>query len=175
MLDQYIFDNNQQYEGWWHPSLSCIWCTNCGCVNYTKISQKQGEKNSSHSTKKRSFICQKKRRRIRRSVLDVYNELGPIYFRRAYRMKYESFLKLIELLEPFFLSTNLSQSRVNGSISNSVCLAVALRYFAGGSPYDVIATYGISFSEVFVSVWRTVNLVNHCPDFIIAYPGSHDK
>ena len=31
----------------------------------------------------------KKYKRVRRSVKDIYDELGPIYFRRAYRMWYE--------------------------------------------------------------------------------------
>ena len=38
------------------------------------------------------------RRRTRSTVADVYNCLGPQYFRRAYRMSYESFLKLNEEL-----------------------------------------------------------------------------
>ena len=36
----------------------------------------------------------KERVRVRRSVEDIYNCLGPTYFRRAYRMSYESFLVL---------------------------------------------------------------------------------
>ena len=44
----------------------------------------------------------KKRKRVRRSVKDIYDELRPIYFRRAYRMKYESFVKFIDVwLLPF--------------------------------------------------------------------------
>ncbi len=34
-----------------------------------------------------------KQRRVRRSVAHVYNQLGPTYFWRAHRMKYESFSK----------------------------------------------------------------------------------
>ena len=43
----------------------------------------------------------------------------------------------------------------NGEITTSVCLACALRYFAGGCPYDIAPLYGIAISEVVSSV------VNH--------------
>jgi len=39
------------------------------------------------------------RRRIRRSVEEIFDCLGPIYFRRAYRRSYESFWRLHSLLE----------------------------------------------------------------------------
>jgi len=39
------------------------------------------------------------RKRVRRSVAEIYHCLGPIYFRRAYRMSYCSFLRLHEKLE----------------------------------------------------------------------------
>jgi hypothetical protein len=40
----------------------------------------------------------------------------------------------------------------NGKIHTSVRLACALRYSAGGSPYDIMSTYGISNTEQFDSV-----------------------
>ena len=39
------------------------------------------------------------RKRVRRSVEEIYHCLGPMYFRRAYRMSYDSFLCLHDLLE----------------------------------------------------------------------------
>ena len=134
-----------------------------------------------HAKKKQTKKAQrkqkgpKKRNRLRRSVADVYDELGPIYFRRTYRMKYDSFEKLVNLLRQFLPPNDSTMALVNGSISESVRLAISLRYFAGGSPYDIATTYGVSFSEVFVSVWRIVNAVNHCPHFDIEYPASHSK
>jgi hypothetical protein len=38
--------------------------------------------------------------RQRRSVSEIYNCLGPVYFRRAYRMSFESFWRLHLLLLP---------------------------------------------------------------------------
>jgi hypothetical protein len=45
------------------------------------------------------------RQRRRRSVRDIYKELGAaIYFRRAYRMTYQSFKHLAALLCPYILA-----------------------------------------------------------------------
>ena len=82
-------------------------------------------------------------------------------------MAYKSFSKLVDKLDPYMPRIDVRRARVNGSISNKVRLAVALRYFAAGSPYDISTTYGKSYSEVFVSAWRIVNAVNQCPGFNI--------
>ena len=42
-------------------------------------------------SRKRSRGTRHVRGRKRRSVEDIYNELGPMYFRRAYRMQYSTF------------------------------------------------------------------------------------
>jgi hypothetical protein len=49
------------------------------------------------------------------------------------------------------------------------------RYFAGGSPYDIATTFGIAFSEVFVSVWRVVDAVNRSTTFDIEYPHTAEE
>eukprot|EP00956_Cyclotella_meneghiniana_P007175 scaffold9759_cov64-Cyclotella_meneghiniana.AAC.1 len=36
----------------------------------------------------------------------------------------------------------------NGDITTSVRLACALRYFSGGSPYDIMSNFGVSHSEM---------------------------
>ena len=41
----------------------------------------------------------------------------------------------------------------NGPITPSICLGAALRYFVGGSPYNIMCVFGISYSEVLASVW----------------------
>ncbi len=124
---------------------------------------------------RRYVLGPKKRGRVRRSVARVYNQLGPTCFLRAHRMKYESFSKLVDLLVPLLAPIDCSKAHVKGFISNSVRLAVTLRYFARGSAYDTATTYGISFSEVFVHVRRIVNAVNQNPRFNIKYPKSHSK
>ncbi|KAL3792389.1 hypothetical protein ACHAWO_010081 [Cyclotella atomus] len=65
----------------------------------------------------------------------------------------------------------------NGKIHTSVRLACALRYFAGGSLYDIISTYGISHTEQFDSVWYVdvVDAVNKTKEFDIKYPECHEE
>lgn len=58
----------------------------------------------------------------------------------------------------------------NGSIGMSVRLACAIRYFAGGSPYDLMTTYQIRYSVVMRSVWFVVHAINCHSDLAIQYP-----
>jgi len=60
----------------------------------------------------------------------------------------------------------------NGPVSTSVRLACTLRYFAGGSPYDIMAKYGISHASVYESIWTVIEAVNSCDEFSIEYPAS---
>ena len=131
------------------------------------------------------------RKRVRRSIGDIFHCLGPIYFRRAYRMSYESFWKLHDLLEVKIEECaakirgympkdthgeNWSAPPIpNGIISTSVRLGIALRYFAGGSPYDIMVKFGVSHTSVFESVWIIVEAVNELPAFKIEYPSDVAK
>ncbi|KAL7425511.1 hypothetical protein ACHAXH_000094 [Discostella pseudostelligera] len=58
----------------------------------------------------------------------------------------------------------------NGPITSSIRLGAALRYFAGGSAYDITCVFAISYSEVLSSVWIVVDAINNCSDFDISYP-----
>ena len=132
------------------------------------------------------------RQRKRQSVHSVYMSLGDTYFRRAYRMSYDSFRRLHKLLATGINSARLKMRRYipkggrkggkfkpppirNGRISTSVRLACALRYFAGGSPYDLVGVYGISHTDVMDSVWHVVDAVNNCSKLAIAYPSSVEE
>jgi hypothetical protein len=44
----------------------------------------------------------------------------------------------------------------NVPISPSICLGAMLGYFAGGCPFDIVAVFGIGFTEVLSSVWIVV-------------------
>jgi hypothetical protein len=46
----------------------------------------------------------------------------------------------------------------NGPVYTCVWLACPLRYFAGGSPYDIMAKYGISHAARLESVWGLLRL-----------------
>jgi len=135
------------------------------------------------------------RKRARRTVEEVYKCLGPQYFRRAYRMSYASFWKLHNKVAPNIIEAFKQYRRnhrkggrkgrkggvykpppiPNGYISTSVRLALALRYFAGGSPYDLMVKYGVSHSSVFDSVWIVVEAIKNEREFDIEYPSSHEE
>jgi hypothetical protein len=63
----------------------------------------------------------------------------------------------------------------NGMISTSVRLACALRYYAGGSVYDIMSSYSISHTELFESVWYVVDAINKTTSFDIKYPQHHEE
>jgi hypothetical protein len=129
--------------------------------------------------------------RICRSIPEIYESLGPQYFRRAYRMTCESFWKLHDLLLDGIATAVAAKRRQtttnrkkpncrppvpNGvRILSSVHLGCALRYFAGGAPYDLMVKFGILHTEVLDSVWFVVQAINKLKQFFIKYPAEHDK
>jgi hypothetical protein len=92
-------------------------------------------------------------------------------------MHYESFWCLHEKLEDGIESARLKSRGYekkgghaggnyslppvrNGPITTFVRLAYALRFFAGGSPYDIMRKYEVSHSQMMESVWYVVEAVN---------------
>ena len=120
------------------------------------------------------------RKRTRRSVEDICNELGPLYFRRAYRMQYSTFKALANELRPYIIRAcghkgGPKRFIPNGPISPDVRLACAIRWFSGGSAYDLMTTYGIGHSDTIRSYWYVVDAINSHPNFKIEYPEDHEK
>jgi hypothetical protein len=119
------------------------------------------------------------RTRKRKYVNDIFNELGPYYVRRAYRMEPASFWKLCRLLRPFVVKVSTKKKWKNGAknglIPTPTKISAAIRYFAGGSAYDISVVHGISYTDVFRSVWTVVDAVNECPDLAFAYPSDHSE
>ena len=130
--------------------------------------------------------------RQRGSVVDVFQCLGPSIFRRAFRMTFDSFWRLYSILSPHISSSLAEGSKYvckggraggnyslppirNGPIPHSVRLGASLRYFAGGSPYDIMYIFGISYSEVLTSMWAVVDAVHRCPKFAISYPDTVEE
>ena len=121
------------------------------------------------------------RERSRKSVDDIYKQLGKVYFRRAYRMKYRTFKRLASELSPHIIASSGQKGRGssgsiwNGPISPDVRLACAIRWFAGGSVYDLMTTYGISHTDTINSFWFVIEAINRNPNFNIEYPNNHDE
>jgi hypothetical protein len=119
------------------------------------------------------------RKRTRRSVREVYDELRDIYFRRAYRMKFGTFQRLASILRPYIIAASGKKHRSrnylqNGRIVPEVRLACALRWFAGGSLYDIMTTYCLGHTDTINSCWYVVDAINRHPHFKIAYPVNHN-
>ena len=60
----------------------------------------------------------------------------------------------------------------NGLIPSPTCVSCTIRYFAGGSPYDIALSHRISVREVYTNVWRTVHAVNTTTTFDITFPNN---
>ena len=111
-------------------------------------------------------------RRKRKSVSDIFSELGPYYARRAYRMDEVQFWKLYNIIYKTYPRANKKRKRdgrdktthVNGRIHLSLRLSIAVRFFAGGSPYDLMLTHGVGYNDVYHSIWQIVDAVNSCPE-----------
>lgn len=95
-------------------------------------------------------------------------------------MKYETFLNLASELGPYIeraircRAGNRAPNYIpNGRILPDVRLACAIRWFAGGSVYDIMTTYGVSHTDTMRSCWIVVDAVNCVPRFAIVYPEDH--
>ena len=95
-------------------------------------------------------------------------------------MKFSTFKRLANELRPYILQAagqrggRRSRHVPNGRILPDVRLACAIRWFSGGSPYDMMTTYGISYTETLNSYWYVVDAVNKHPRFKIEYPEDHN-
>ena len=102
--------------------------------------------------------------RTRRSVHDIHKELGEGYFNR---MKFSTFKRLANELRIYIEGATGQVGRPrytpNGPISPDVRLACAIRWFAGGSAYDIMRTYGISHTDTINSYWYAVDAINRHP------------
>lgn len=118
--------------------------------------------------------------RTRKGVDEIYTQVGPHVFRKMFRMTEPSFWKLFEILEPKIIQVTKTKKRSrggtpNGDISNSSRLSMALRYFAGGSPYDIALTHGVGENEVLKSVWGIVDAINQTKSMDIIFPQTYEE
>ena len=133
--------------------------------------------------KRRNKIYQRIQRN-RRTIQSLYDEYG-ILFTRAYRMDYETFKVLHDLLKPGideYISNNNNRTdytptgdtptfyRPNGEIKSEIRLGAALRFFAGGSYLDITISHAIGKTDVYRSVWSVVHAANQCPSLQFKFP-----
>ena len=120
-------------------------------------------------------------RRTRKSIQQVYRELGPNMFRRSFRMEYSTFSLLFAKIKPQLVRTmgrNRRKKRkhaVNGLIPLASRLGCAIRYWAGADPYDLMLVFGISYTEVHTSGHRQTRSTSAFIDKIINSKQSLDE
>jgi hypothetical protein len=151
--------------------------------NRTLLFSEEDDNDESHRAPKPRISPTVPRKRCH-NIAELFDQLGPSFTRRAFRMTAESFFRLHELLLPslgceLFPPATSTKSHRNGArnglIPSTTRLAVALRFFAGGSPYDLSLVYGMSLTEVYCSAWRVVHAINHCHVLRIEFPSNHQQ
>jgi len=94
-------------------------------------------------------------------------------------MHLETFEKLFRIIKPCLyevLGHNVKRTHSpNGLIPLESRLACVIRLFAGGSPYDLITVYKISYTEILNSLWYIVDAVNKCESLALKLPQTHDE
>jgi hypothetical protein len=115
--------------------------------------------------------------RSRRSIHSICKEYGNL-FDRAFRMSWSAFNHLHSLLKDSLASEHQRQyGHINGPIASQERLAMALRYFAGASPYDIMIVFGVGLTDVYKSVWIVVDACNnHLSNmYPLSYPEDHEE
>ena len=52
---------------------------------------------------------------------------------------------------------------------------MAIRFFAGGSPIDIMLNHGVGFCTVFSSIWGVVDCVNSCDVLKFDFPNHEEQ
>ncbi len=47
-----------------------------------------------------------------------------------------------------------------------------MRYFAGGSAYNIMSVYGVLHTIILDSVWCVIEAINQVPEFYVKHPKS---
>jgi hypothetical protein len=107
--------------------------------------------------------------------------LSDYIFWRAFRMTRSTFDKLFGILKTDLENRFLPKSgskrgpkKSNYIIDLKTRLAIAIRYFADASPYDLMQIHDVSLTTVFLSVWGVIDVVIKTDRLAYHFP-SHDE
>ena len=135
---------------------------------------------------KRSRTKQRRTRRVltRKSWSAHLAELCPGEFKRRYRMSAERFNVLLEEVakqHKFFRQLTPQQEALHrnfhgcAGIDPRHKLAVAIRWFAGGSHMDIRLVHGMSKAAVYHCMWNVVSAVNKSDKFAFYFPWDDEQ
>eukprot|EP00918_Siedleckia_nematoides_P095318 GHVU01209270.1.p1 GENE.GHVU01209270.1~~GHVU01209270.1.p1 ORF type:complete len:392 (+),score=25.39 GHVU01209270.1:1466-2641(+) len=117
-----------------------------------------------------------KRRRMQfQETADLEREEGE--FAQLYRMPYDSFMRLVNLLRHRLLVDDQQSRNRTGTdpATPETVLACGLRHLAGGSYHDVRRIYRISRPHYYSCVWKVVHAINGCAALDPQFPSTRDE
>ena len=108
-------------------------------------------------------------------------KLSENIFRRIYRMSRCSFYRLHSILEDdlvkeFYPKGGGTRSPGTNSylINTKTRLSIAIRFFAGLDPTDLMQIHNVGLTSVFYSVWVVIDVINNCDQLKYDFP-SHEE
>ena len=87
-------------------------------------------------------------------------------------MTFQSFQKLVGLLNKGQLVNQEMASLHGGAIISEPCVYITLQYLAGGSYMDIFFLIGISQSSFFHLLWKIIKALNNCAELQITWPNT---
>lgn len=128
---------------------------------------------SIHSRQERQPFYVRDRLLWQEHVTELRKE-GPDNFTRLYRMSYEAFSQMCDIIRPNIeVNEEMSMRRTGKpAIITEIGLHCLLRWLAGGSYHDIRMTAGISHSSFYRIMYKIVDEINSNPYFGINFPSS---
>lgn len=93
-------------------------------------------------------------------MVDIFNNVNDVEFRKMFRFTRISFEKLLSLLSPSISTDSRFCNKQFDPIDPRIRLSAALRFFAGGQVHDIKLVHQISNTEFYKSIWLVVDAVN---------------
>jgi len=109
----------------------------------------------------RDVVRARNKRRQRLDWNSHVNDIGDSLFKRAYRLTLPAFNALLEKIQDDLLTDYCKASNSSGStVKPETCLAMALRFLAGGQHIDICFTHGVAVSTFYDKLWLTLEAIN---------------
>ena len=121
---------------------------------------------------------QQQRKRVEFETIE--SGLSNLLFRRIYRMNKISFQQLYTTLQPeldaVFFPKGGGERGMNSqyNICTKLRLSMAIRFFSGACPYDIMLVHGVSLTSVYASVWGVVDAINMRKELGYCFP-NHEQ
>ena len=106
-----------------------------------------------------------------------FDQWDPGLFQRFYRLRKETFARLVELLGPAIQRDEhrAKCSTAAGAISPELHVAVTLRWLAGGSYLDIANGHGVCIGAFWGALHRTLDAIDACPELEMRFPVSEEE